>query len=67
MIETTSAEAVAEAVKTAFSGIGEQDSFPLIDRLFYEISAFFEGRRAGYKPSPSNTTTSSIPCRSPCA
>ena len=49
LIDTNRPEAVAEAVKAVFKGIGGEASFPLIDRVFADISDFFEGRRAGYQ------------------
>ena len=48
-IDTTCPEAVAEAVKAVFKEVNGQDSFPLIDRLFADVSDFFAGNRPGYQ------------------
>ncbi len=49
LIDTSRPETVAEAVKAIFKSIGGEASFALIDRVFSDISAFFEGRRPGYQ------------------
>jgi len=48
-IDTQHASAVAEAVKVAFGLIGGVSSFPLLERLFGDVSAIFEGRYPGYQ------------------
>jgi hypothetical protein len=48
-IDTKNPVAVAEAVKTAFAGIGAQVSFPLLDQLFGDVTRTFQGRDAGYQ------------------
>lgn len=48
-IDTKCAGAVADAVKEIFRGIGAEDSFPFLDRIFADVEDFFEGRRKGYQ------------------
>lgn len=48
-VDTKHPTAVAQAVKAAFAGIGAQDSFPLIDRLFADVTGMFHGEYAGYQ------------------
>jgi len=47
-IDTRNSNAVLAAVKAAFADIGAQASFPLLERLFADVTAMFEGRYAGY-------------------
>lgn len=49
-IDTKSPAAVAQAVRAAFADIGAEASFPLINRLFEDVTDMFEGRYAGYQP-----------------
>ena len=48
-IDTKNPKAVVKAVKEAFAGIGAVGSFPLLDRLFGDLTDMFEGRYAGYQ------------------
>lgn len=48
-IDTKQPAVVAKAVKAAFATIGAQTSFPLIDRLFEDVTGMFEGHYAGYR------------------
>jgi hypothetical protein len=47
-IDTKNPAAVAEAVKAAFGRISGQASFPLIDRLFADVTRMFNGQYPGY-------------------
>lgn len=47
-IDTKNPGAVAAAAKNAFALIGAQASFPLIDRLFDDVTAMFHGKYPGY-------------------
>ncbi len=49
-IDTTSPDAVAEAVKSAFAAVGAEDSQPFLDSLFDGVTSVFEGRYPGYQP-----------------
>lgn len=48
-INTKNPAAVTEFVRSAFAGIGAQASFPLLNRLFADVTDMFEGRYAGYQ------------------
>ncbi len=48
-IDTNQPSEVADAVKAAFAGVGGEASFPLLDRLFADVSGMFEGRHPGYQ------------------
>lgn len=48
-VDTKDPAAVTKAVKEAFAGIGATGSFPLIDRLFKDVTGMFGGRYAGYQ------------------
>ena len=48
-INTKNSAAVLKAVKSAFSDIGAEASFPLLDRLFKDVTGMFEGRYPGYQ------------------
>jgi len=48
-IDTKNPLAVAAVVKTAFGDIGAGASFPLIDRLFADVTDMFKGRYPGYR------------------
>lgn len=48
-INTKDPLAVAAMVKAAFRDIGAEGSFPLIDRLFADVTDMFEGRYPGYR------------------
>lgn len=48
-VDTKNPAAVAKVVKAAFAGIGAEASFPLLDRLFLDVTDMFEGRYAGYQ------------------
>ncbi len=48
-VDTKQPAVVAKAVKDAFAKIGAQASFPLIDRLFEDVTGMFEGRYPGYR------------------
>ncbi len=47
-IDTKSPAAVAAAVKNAFATISAQASYPLLDRLFADVTNMFNGRYPGY-------------------
>ena len=47
-IDTKNPAAVAEAVKAAFARISAQASFPLLDRLFADVTSMFTGKYPGY-------------------
>ncbi len=48
-VNTKSSLAVAAMVKEALRDIGSESSFPLIDRLFADVTDMFEGRYPGYR------------------
>ncbi len=48
-VDTKSPPSVLQAIKVAFAGIGAEASFPLLDRLFSDLTDMFEGRYAGYQ------------------
>ena len=48
-IDTKNPAAVAAVVKAAFAELGAQASFPLIDRLFEDVTGMFQGRYPGYR------------------
>lgn len=48
-VNTKSSLAVAAMVKQALGDIGSEASFPLIDRLFADVTDMFEGRYPGYR------------------
>jgi hypothetical protein len=48
-IDTKNSTAVVKAIKDAFAGIGGESSFPLLDRLFGDVTDMFAGRYAGYQ------------------
>lgn len=48
-INTKSSAAVLKAVKAIFGDIGAEASFPLLDRLFEDVTGMFEGRYPGYQ------------------
>jgi predicted metal-dependent HD superfamily phosphohydrolase len=48
-VDTKHPIAVAKAVQAAFSTIGAEASFPLLNRLFADVTDMFEGRYAGYQ------------------
>ena len=48
-IDTKNPAAVCAAVRAAFAGIGAEDSFRLINRLFEDVTGMFEGRYPGYQ------------------
>ena len=48
-IDTKNYHAVGKAIKAAFAEIGAEASFPLLDRLFADVTDMFEGRYAGYQ------------------
>ena len=48
-INTKNPLAVAAMVKEAFADIGAEASFPLLDRLFSDVTDMFEGRYPGYR------------------
>jgi hypothetical protein len=48
-INTKNPLAVAAMVKAAFNDIGAAASFPLLDRLFADVTDMFEGRYPGYR------------------
>ncbi|HVT72980.1 MAG TPA: HD domain-containing protein [Lacunisphaera sp.] len=48
-VNTKSSLAVAAMVKEALGDIGSKASFPLIDRLFADVTDMFEGRYPGYR------------------
>lgn len=47
-IDTKNPLAVAEAAKAAFGRISAQASFPLLDRLFTDVTCMFAGKYPGY-------------------
>ncbi len=48
-VDTKQPAAVLKAVKEAFAGIGAQASFPLLERLFDDVTGMFEGHYPGYQ------------------
>ena len=48
-INTKNPHAVAAVVKAAFGDIGAEASFPLLDRLFADVTDMFQGRYPGYR------------------
>ncbi len=48
-VDTKQPAAVLKAVKAAFAGIGAEASFPLLERLFEDVTGMFEGHYAGYR------------------
>jgi hypothetical protein len=48
-IDTKNSAAVVKAIKDAFAGIGAESSFPLLDRMFGDVTDMFAGRYAGYQ------------------
>ncbi|HTL66294.1 MAG TPA: HD domain-containing protein [Lacunisphaera sp.] len=48
-VNTKSSLAVAAMVKEALRDIGSESSYPLIDRLFADVTDMFEGRYPGYR------------------
>lgn len=48
-INTNQPSEVADAVKAAFAEMGGEPSFPLLDQLFSDVSAMFQGRYPGYQ------------------
>ena len=48
-INTKNPLAVVRVVKAAFGDIGAEASFPLLDRLFSDVTDMFEGRYPGYR------------------
>lgn len=48
-IDTSSPVAVAEAVKSAFAGMGAAASFPLLDQLFGDVTRTFQGHDEAYQ------------------
>jgi len=48
-VDTKQPSAVLKAVKEAFAGIGAASSFPLLDRLFEDVTGMFEGHYPGYQ------------------
>jgi hypothetical protein len=48
-VDTKHPAVVAKAVKAAFAAIGAQASFPLLDRLFEDVTGMFEGEYPGYR------------------
>jgi hypothetical protein len=48
-VDTKHPAVVAKAVKAAFASIGAEASFPLIDRLFEDVTGMFEGHYPGYR------------------
>src|SRR4051812_11046709 len=48
-IDTKNAKAVLGAIKRSFASIEAQASFPLLDRLFDDVTDMFAGRYAGYQ------------------
>ena len=48
-INTKNPLAVAAVVKAAFGDIGAESSFPLLDRLFADVTDMFQGRYPGYR------------------
>lgn len=48
-VDTKQPAAVLKAVKEAFAGIGAAASFPLLERLFDDVTGMFEGHYPGYR------------------
>jgi hypothetical protein len=48
-VDTKQPAAVLKAVKEAFAGIGATASFPLLERLFEDVTGMFEGHYPGYR------------------
>lgn len=48
-IDTKNTEAVVKAVKSAFAEIGAESSYPVIDRVFEDVSGMFTGHYPGYQ------------------
>lgn len=48
-VDTKQPAAVLKAVKDAFAGIGAEASFPLLERLFDDVTGMFEGNYPGYQ------------------
>jgi hypothetical protein len=48
-VDTKHPAVVARAVKDAFAAIGAQASFPLLDRLFEDVTGMFAGEYPGYR------------------
>jgi hypothetical protein len=48
-IDTKKPSEVAKATKEAFAGVGGEGVFPLLDRLFFDITEMFQGRYPGYQ------------------
>ena len=48
-VDTKQPAAVLKAVKEAFAGIGAAASFPLLERLFDDVTGMFEGHYPGYQ------------------
>jgi hypothetical protein len=53
-VDTKHPAAVLKAVQAAFASIGSQASFPLLSRLFEDVTGMFEGRYPGYQPIDMN-------------
>jgi len=49
VINTEQPDEVAEAVKAVFERFWGEKSFPLLDRVFADVSGMFEGRHPGYQ------------------
>ena len=47
-IDTKNTQAVVRAIKDAFASIEAQSSYPLLDRLFEDVTDMFAGQYAGY-------------------
>jgi hypothetical protein len=48
-VDTKQPAAVFKAVKEAFAGIGAEASFPLLERLFADVTGMFDGHYPGYQ------------------
>lgn len=48
-VDTKQPAVVAQIVKAAFAGISAETSFPLVDRLFDDVTEMFAGRYPGYQ------------------
>lgn len=48
-VDTKKPTAVLKVVKEAFATIGAQASYPLLDRLFEDVTGMFAGHYAGYR------------------
>ena len=48
-VDTKHPAAVLKAVKAAFAGIGAEASYPLLERLFEDVTGMFAGHYAGYQ------------------